>query len=149
MDPASYQRDLLEVLGRNMGHALDALRAFDLALPETAQSIEIVVHVNQEQDGLFTIMSHLNGPDSYALNKAIRACSILFDVRMVDGEPQPKVPLFDPSNIPFGVNDVIVDTAVSWVVDLWKAFGGTSAGLPAIVIGGDGYGTKGVTVLSP
>jgi hypothetical protein len=148
MDAASYQRELLEILGRNTDHALDTLRAFDLALPETAQSIEIVVHVNQKADGLFTVMSHLNGPDSYGLNKAIRTCSILFDVRTIDGQPQPKVPLFDPLNLPFAVNDVIVDSAVSWVADLWKAFGGTSAGLPAIVIGGDGYGTKGVTVLS-
>lgn len=149
MDATSYSRELLSILHEHSAQALEVLRAFDKALPEKARAIDIVVHVSQDPDGLFTVMIHLDGPDLYVLNKAIHDHRTLFAVRYTDGRVTPKVPLFDSLNPPFEVNDVIVDTCIEWVKELWIGFGGVKRDLPARVWGEEGYGTRGTIPLTP
>ena len=105
-------------------------------------AIKLGVHPNQEPDGLFAILIHLEGPDLYALNKAIDAHRYLFDVKFVDGQLAPQVPMFDPFDMDFEVNDVIVDTALLWLEEVWLNFNGKIKKLPTQVFGEQGYGTK-------
>jgi len=70
-------------------------------------------------------------------------------VRVVDGRCHPKVPLFDPSDQSFSVNDAIVDSAMIWLRELWTVFGGMSLRLPVTVEGEDGYGCTPMISLSP
>ncbi|MEO9298304.1 DUF6389 family protein [Devosia alba] len=148
MDEAHYRDELLSILRMNSAKALETLQAFDAALPEKARAIQIMVHPDQDDSGMFAVLIHLNGPDLYVLNKAISNCRYLFEARYVDGKLETEVPLFDPEIVPFQVNDVIVDTAIIWVQELWKTFGGTKAGLPASVFGEEDYGTQGIVQMS-
>lgn len=150
MDAESYRNALLAVLRAHSGQALETLRALDAVLPQKTRAVEIGIHPSQEADGMFSVLVHLEGPDLYALNKAIATCRTLFDVRYEqDGRLEPEVPLFNPLDPPFAVNDVIADTAFVWLEELWKAFGGTTSRLPAMAFGEEGYGTTGPKHLSP
>lgn len=143
INAGSYQRELLAILRAHSEQALKTLRALDAAIPEKTRAIHIGIHPNQEQDGTFSIMIHLDGPDLYVLNKAIDAHRYLFEVRYgEDGCAEPEVPLFSPFHLPFEVNDVIVDTCFLWLEELWKCFGGTKSNLPVEVFGEDGYGSE-------
>ena len=91
---------------------------------------------------MFSIVVHLEGPDSYSLNKAIDGHQYLFDVRFEDGELTPKVPLFDPFDTEFEVNDVIVDTSVIWLKEIWSKLDDLSHTLSVTIFGDEGYGTQ-------
>lgn len=149
MDELTYRSELMSILRQQSAAAIQTLRSFDAVLPEKARAVQIMVHPSQDPDGMFTVLIHLDGPELHALNKAIRGCRTLFEVRYVDGRLQPDVPLFDPFSLPFEVNDVIVDTATMWVEELWPAFGGTSRGLPAYACGEERHGTRGMVQLTP
>lgn len=143
-----YKRTLLVVLRAHTDAALSALRSIDRSLPEKARSIRIVVHLPQDADGMFGVVVHLDGPDLFSLNKAIGDFRSLFEVRITDGKLCPDVPLFDPFDQPFSVNDAIVDVTMIWLKEVWAAFGGMSARLPVTVEGEDGYGSSPVTSLT-
>lgn len=146
----SYQKELLAILRAHSEQALITLQALDTVLPEKTSAIQIGIHPNQEQDGTFTVMIHLDGPDLYVLNKAIEAYRTLFDVQYgEEGELEPEVPLFNSFNPPFEVNDVIVDTCFLWLEELWKSYGGTKSNIPAEVFGEDGYGSEEFKALTP
>lgn len=91
---------------------------------------------------MFSILVHLEGPDLYGLNKAIDRHRHLFDVRFEDGILTPKVPLFDPFDAEFEVNDVIVDTSVVWLKEVWSKLDDVSHSLSITIFGAEGYGTK-------
>ena len=143
-----YKRTLLVVLRAHTDAALSALRSIDRSLPEKARSIRIVVHLPQDADGMFGVVVHLDGPDLFSLNKAIGDFRSLFEVRITDGKLCPGVPLFDPFDQPFSVNDAIVDVTMIWLKEVWAAFGGMSTRLPVTVEGEDGYGNSPVTSLT-
>ena len=54
----------------------------------------------------------------------------------------PKVPMFDPFDTDFEFNDVIVDTSLQWLEELWEVFDGELKTLPTKVFGEEGYGSK-------
>ncbi|RJL00687.1 hypothetical protein C9E82_23425 [Paracoccus siganidrum] len=91
---------------------------------------------------MFTVMLHLDGPDLFVLNKAISDFRSLFSVRIVHGAVTPDVPLFDPFDQPFSVNDAIVDIVMVWLKEVWATFGGMNVRLPVTIEGEDGFGSK-------
>ncbi len=148
-DVDEYKRVLLAVLRADADAALSKLQKINGCLPEKTRAIRIVVHLPQDADGMFSVMLHLEGPDLYVLNKNISDFRSLFQVRVVDGRCHPKVPLLDPFDQPFSVNDAIVDSAMIWLRELWTTFGGMSVGLPVTVEGEDGYGCTPMISLIP
>jgi hypothetical protein len=147
-DFGEYKQTLLEVLRTETDAAVSALRSIDRSLPERVRSIRIIVHLPQDAEGMFAIMVHLDGPDLFALNKSIDDFRSLFEVRVNDGKPCPVVPLFDPFDQPFSVNDAIVDISMIWLKEVWAKSGGMSRGLPVTVEGEDGYGSTPVISLT-
>jgi hypothetical protein len=142
MDAESYAVELLKILSTHSEQAINTLTAVDNILPAKVSGIMIGVHPNQEPDGMFSILLHLDGPDLHTLNKAIDSYRYLFDVKFIDSKITPEVPVFDPFNTEFEVNDVIVDTALTWLELVWATFDGDMKRLPVEVFGDEGYGTK-------
>ena len=142
MDAKSYSAELLKILKAHSDQAIKTLNAVDEILPEKVSGIMLGIHPNQEPDGMFAILIHLEGPDLYVLNKAIDAHRYLFNVKFVDGRLTPQVPMFDPFESDIEVNDVIVDTALLWLEEIWMAFDGKMKKIPTQVFGEEGYGTK-------
>lgn len=149
MNEGSYKTELLRILRGFSKKAIGTLKNMDEILPSNALGIQIGVHPNQEPDGFFSVLIHLDGPDLYALNRAIQDHRYLFHVRHVGVQIEPQVPIFEPYETDFEVNDVIVDTCIVWLKEIWADFGGTTANLPAIVFGEDGYGTNSPQQLWP
>lgn len=139
MDEDDYRRALLSMLRDHSAAAEGKLREIDQRMPDKARRINIVVHLPQDVDGAFSVMVHLDGPDLHALNVPIRDVSELFGVRNGPKGFSPPVPMFDPFDLPFDVNDAIVGTAIAWLQEVWMAFGGTRARLPATAQGEDGF----------
>lgn len=93
-------------------------------LPEKAKSVKVGIHPDQNEDGMFSIMVHLCGPDLYVLNKAIADYRLLFDVKFIGGKLQPNVPIMDPDEVSFSINDLIVEVSIDWVKTIWDLSGG-------------------------
>lgn len=142
MDDETYSKTLLQILRKHSVTAQSQLRKALSSLPEKATAMNIGVHPNQEPDGMFSILIHIDGPDLYSLNKAISDYRYLFHVRYQDGVVTPEVPMFDPFDTEFEVNDVIVDTALIWLRELFSDFKNFAGDLPVTVFGEDGYGTR-------
>jgi hypothetical protein len=140
MTEDDYKVALQSILQEYTSTALEKLEQIKRSLPAKARHIMVGIHPSQGGEGLFDIMVHLDGPDNYALNKAIAAHRSLFEVRFSDGRMQPVVPTFDPGELTFSVNDVIVDVCIEWVEALWQQLGGV--GLLAFAFGEEGYGTR-------
>lgn len=142
MKAENYSATLLQILRQHTANALDQLRQINSNLPEKTTGISIGVHPSQDPDGMFSIVVHLDGPDLYVLNKAIQDHRYLFDVRYENGHLTPEVPLFDPFDAEFEVNDIIVDTSLIWLKEIWSKLDGVSHTLSVTVFGDEGYGTK-------
>ncbi len=147
MDEETYSKTLLQLFRNRSTAAQDQLRKVISALPDGATSINVGVHPNQEPDGMFSILIHLDGPDLHSLNKEIGDYRYLFDVRYQNGVLTPEVPMFDPFDTAFEVNDVIVDTSLIWLKELFSSFAGCPDTPPVTVFGADGYGTLTPTII--
>lgn len=121
---------------------MKTLISVDEILPKKVSWIMLGVHPSQDPAGMFSIVIHLEGPNLYALHKVIDAHRYLFDVKFVGTKLVPKVPMFDPFDTDFEFNDVIVDTSLQWLEELWEVFDGELKTLPTKVFGEEGYGSK-------
>lgn len=140
MTRSEYETELLRILRAHGAAARATLTALIAALPPKAREIHFVVFPDQDGEGTFSVVASLDGPDLFVLNKAIEGHRYLFDVRHTEHGIEPEVPLFASNGTGFDVQDVIVDTAMSWVEELWTACGGSP--LPGLVYGEEGYGTR-------
>jgi hypothetical protein len=147
MTADEYKTALQSILSAHVQPVLARLAIIKQSLPQKARQVMVGVHPGQSEEGFFDIVVHLDGPDLYVLQKAIAPYRFLFEVKCIDGQMQPDVPMFDPNEAAFSVNDAIVDTCTEWVECLWQQLGGV--GLPALVFGEDGYGTVGSKPLLP
>lgn len=147
MTADGYKAALHDILSTHAQPALDRLAAIRQALPPKARRVMVGVHPGQDEDGFFAVVVHLEGPDLYVLNKAIDPHRLLFEVRCIDGKMQPDVPMFDPDEVDFSVNDAIVDSCMAWLEGLWQQLGGV--GLPSVAFGEEGYGTLASKPLLP
>lgn len=139
-DEAAYRAALTAVLDGESAGAEAALKGVFGHLPDKAKALSIMVHPSQDPDGLFSVLVHLDGPDLHVLNKAIDAHRTLVETRITPHGTVPLLPLFDPSQTAFSVNDAIVDVAADWLETVWQDAGGASVSLPAAIYGEDGYG---------
>lgn len=144
---ADYKIVLGSILLTQTSSALEKLHAIKQSLPEKTRQLLVGVHPGQDGEGFFDVMVHLDGPDIHVLNKAIAPYRSLFEIRCIDGRMQPDVPMFDPDEPEFSVNDAIVDTCMEWIEALWQQLEGV--GLPAFVFGEEGYGTVERRTLRP
>jgi hypothetical protein len=141
MTQSEYKAELLRILRAHAAAARATLAALIAALPPKAREIHFVVFPDQDGEGTFSVVASLEGPDLFVLNKAIEGHRYLFDVRHTEDGIEPEVPLFASDEAGFNVQDVIVDTAMQWVAELWEAGGQGRSPLPALVYGEEGYGT--------
>lgn len=133
MTETEYRAVLHDTLKSHTQAALDLILQIKNNLPEKAKTAEFGIHPNQDEDGLFSVMVHLCGPDLYVLNKSIEQYRELFDVKFTGGELQPNVPVFDSGDVSFSINDLIVEIGIDWVKTLWCLSGGL--GIPGYAFG--------------
>ena len=133
MTQSDYEAELLRILRAHDATARATLTALIAALPPKAREIHIVVFPDQDGEGTFSVVASLEGPDLFVLNKAIEGHRYLFDVRHTEDGIEPEVPLFGSDEAGFDVQNVIVDTAMQWVGELWDACGRGRSPLPGLV----------------
>lgn len=133
MTETEYRAVLHDTLKRQTESALDLIFQIKINLPEKTEAVEFGIHPSQDEDGLFSVMVHLRGPELYVLNNAIGKYRELFDVKFIEGELQPNVPVFGHGDVSFSVNDVIVEVGVDWIDTLWSLSGGL--GIPGYAFG--------------
>ncbi|HBS7955897.1 TPA: hypothetical protein MAS65_002827 [Klebsiella pneumoniae] len=133
MTKTEYREVLQDTLKSYTQSAVDMIFKIKTNLPEKAKSVEVGIHPNQDMDGMFSVMVHLCGPDLYVLNKAIADYRLLFDVKVIEGKLQPNVPILDPDEVSFSINDLIVEVSIDWVKTIWDLSGGLK--IPGYVFG--------------
>lgn len=133
MTKTEYREVLHDTLKNHTQSAVDMIFNINTNLPEKAKSAEVGIHPNQDEDGMFSVMVHLCGPDLYVLNKAIADYRLLFDVKLIGGKLQPNVPILDPEEVSFSINDLIVEVSIDWVKSIWDLSGGLK--IPGYVFG--------------
>ena len=90
---ALYRSGLREALWPEMGAAVMKMQQLLAALPDETEGIDIGIHPDPDQDGTFTVMAHVFGPDLYVLNKAVAPYRELVAVRFTAASPVPPVPI--------------------------------------------------------
>ncbi|EAT2183000.1 hypothetical protein EZ281_02490 [Salmonella enterica] len=133
MTKTEYMTALQDILRMHTQEAVDKICRIKNILPVKTSAVEVGIHPSQDEEGMFCVMIHLRGPDLYVLNKAIAPYRELFEVKFIDGNLQPEVPLFDPDEVSFSVNDLIVEVGIVWVKQIWALSGGLD--VPAYVFG--------------
>lgn len=133
MNQDEYKKVLWKILDMQTYDAVSNINKIKRILPEKANAVQIGIHPSQENDGMFDIIIHLQGPDLYLLNKSIKPYCQLFNVKYVEGVLQPNVPLFDFDEVSFSVNDTIVEVSIGWINQLWALSGGLN--IPTCIFG--------------
>lgn len=133
MTKTEYREMLQCTLKSYTQSAVDMIFKIKTNLPEKAKSVEVGIHPNQDEDGKFSVMVHLCGPDPYVLNKAIADYRLLFDVKVIEGKLHPNVPILDPDEASFSINDLIVEVSIDWAKIIWNLSGGLK--IPGYVFG--------------
>lgn len=146
MTNIEYTTVLQDILNMYTYDAVDKITCIKNILPEKASAVEVGIHPTQDEEGIFSIMIHLRGPDLYVINKAIAPYRVLFDVKFIDGKLQPEVPLFDSDDMPFSVNDLIVGVSLDWIKQIWALSGGL--GIQAYAFGEEFSSPEGFISLS-
>lgn len=139
-DLKAYSIALAGILDAHMQKAKETLTVALSKLPQETKELQFGIHPNQEPDGMFSVILHLVGPNLFTLNKAINGHRVLFDVRFVDGKIKPDVPMLDPFDQPFSVNNAIVETAASWLEKIWDTIDRKADCPPTLIFGEDGWG---------
>ena len=111
------------------------------AIPERATQLDLQVFPAQDGDGFFTIRASVDGPDLYVINKAIDAHADLFDAKYTESGIPPPIPIVDPFDVDYPVNDIIVDYAARWLQNVWQSLGEVDSPIPVVIVGHDDYGT--------
>lgn len=109
-------------------------------LPEKAQRLDMEIFPSQDGEGDFSVVASLEGPDLFVLNKPIEPYSELISVRHTPEGCEPDVPMVDPFDTTFEVNDVLTDCVANWLSDIWKKTGPHSVSIPVTIVGHDDYG---------
>lgn len=139
-DEESYADCLREQLAAHEESALGKLHKAIDVLPLKVESLDVGVHLSQDEDGSFTVRVHANGPDLYVLNKAIDPWAVLFDGRAHGFQDMPaNVPGFDPCDLPFDVAGTIATECVAWLRGLWERASLPGFELPVTVFVENGW----------
>lgn len=133
MTETEYREVLQDTLKGYTQSAVDMICKIKTNRPEKAESVDVGIHPNQDEDGMFSVMVHLCGPDLYVLNKAIADYRLLFDVKFIGAKLHPNIPILDPDEVSFSINDLIVEVSIDWVKTIWDLSGGLK--IPGYVFG--------------
>ena len=86
MTKTQYMIILKDILNRYTQDAIAKINRIKQILPEKARSVEVGIHPTQDEEGIFSIMIHLIGPDLYVLNKVIEPYRELFGIKFIDAK---------------------------------------------------------------
>lgn len=139
---AIYRSGLREALWPEMGAAVMKMQQLLAALPDETEGIDIGIHPDPDQDGTFTVMAHVFGPDLYTLNKAVAPYRELVSVRFTAAGPVPPVPVPNSFGADFPTNDIICDIAADWAGEVWFHADGPVSGAGNVIFGEEGYGAS-------
>ena len=142
MEENEYKIELRKVLDENSADAIKRLNCTLQALPDKANSIELMIFPDQDGEGTFGIRMSLTGPDLYALNRMIEDTADIFNVKHTPNGLEPNVPLMDPFDSNFEVNDTLSDIVGEWLESIWNQVEVGNINLPVTVVADEGYGTK-------
>jgi hypothetical protein len=141
MTEDNFIAELSAALGNHSDAARDQILHLLASLPERAMRLDLQVFPSQDGDGFFTIRAGVDGPDLYVINKAIDAHADLFDVKYTEDGVKPSIPIVDPFDGEYPVNDIIVDCAAKWLQAVWASLGEIDCAIPIVIVGHDDYGT--------
>tara|TARA_R110000764_G_scaffold13183_1_gene38068 strand:+ start:3317 stop:3763 length:447 start_codon:yes stop_codon:yes gene_type:complete len=142
MGENQYRIELKKVLDAHKSNAEKRLDMIFKSLPENTKSIELMIFPDQDGEGTFSVRVSLSGPDLYVLNKAIEDTADIFNVKHTSQGLEPNVPMMDPFNSSFDINDVLVDVVGNWVKSIWDIISTENIKLPVTILADEGYGTK-------
>lgn len=127
-------------MDENSSTAIKNLNATIQSLPDKTTSIDLVIFPDQDGEGTFGVRVSLSGPDSYILNKAISNSAELINVIHTPNGLIPPVPLMDPFDSSFEVNDVLSDVVGDWIKYIWDQVDNSSINLPVTIVADEQYG---------
>ena len=120
MEENEYRIQLRKVLDEHSVHAIQQLNAIFQALPNKVQRIELMIFPDQDGEGTFGVRVALTGADLYVLNKAIEEFADIIDVKHTSTGLEPNVPMIDPFDSSFEVNDTLSDVVGDWLASIWN-----------------------------
>lgn len=142
MEENDYKAELRNVLDTLSTDSINKLNCGIQALPEKTESIEMMIFPDQDGEGTFSLRISLTGPDLYVLNNAITDFANIIDVKHTPEGLMPNVPLMDPFDSNFEVNDALCDVVCEWLEAIWKLSETDKLELPVTIVADEGYGTK-------
>ena len=111
------------------------------SLPARARQLNLQVFPAQDGDGFFTIRASVDGPDLYVINKVIGTHAELFTAKYTESGVKHPIPIVDPFDVDYPVNDIVVDCAAKWLQSVWQSLGDIECRIPIVIVGHDDYGT--------
>ncbi|MEM7289666.1 MAG: DUF6389 family protein [Pseudomonadota bacterium] len=136
----AYAAILREILVQQDVFARRQLKGALAHWPDKATGLHFGIHPDQDGEGTFDVMLHVQGPDSYVINKAISEYRRLFEIKRMPGGLNISVPLFDPDEVDYEVRDVIADVAMDWAENLWAKEGKNHPDLPVLIFCDEDWG---------
>ena len=142
MEENEYKIELRKVLDENSAVAVKKLNSTLQTLPDKSQGIELMIFPDQDGEGAFGVRVSLSGPDLYVLNKAIEDSADIIDVKHTANGLEPNVPMMDPFDLTFEVNDALSDVVGEWLKSIWNQTEVGNINLPVTILADEGYGTS-------
>ena len=142
MNELEYKTELMQILNEHSESVILKLNKVLNIIPKNAQSIELQIFPDQDGEGTFGVQFSLLGKDLYVLNKSIKEYANIFDVIHTSSGLNPNVPLMDPFDVEFEVNDVLTDTVAEWLERIWKSTNTNRIKIPVMIVADEGYGKK-------
>jgi hypothetical protein len=133
--------ELLAVLHEHSDAARDALRRLVARIPERSRALHLMVFTSQEGDGQFDVFGTIDGPDHYFINQQIADVKDIFTVRNTENGFEPSVPMVDPFDIEFDVNETVIQCVSTWIREIWRTTDGLTPSIPVMIVGHDGIST--------
>jgi len=133
--------ELRSVLDDHADAARDALRRLVPRIPEKARALHLMVFTSQEGDGQFDVFGSIDGPDHYFINKQIADVKDIFTVRSTENGFAPSVPMVDPFDVGFAVNETVIQCVSKWLREIWRTTDGLTPNVPVVIVGHDGIST--------
>lgn len=140
MNEEDYIAELTVALAKQSDSTGSKIAPLLANLPEKAQRLELVIFCSQDGEGDFTVRASLDGPDLSVLNTAIEPHAELLSVRHTPSGFEPYVPMVDPFDTEFEVNDALSDCVAKWLSDIWHRSGPHEVSIPVAIVAHDGYG---------
>ncbi len=129
-DEAEYKLKLLEAMQSCNQTAIQNIKGAIANWPEKADVFSFDTFIDQDAEGFVSVLITPDGPDTYALCKAIEDFRYLFEVKFEDGKLNYSLPMFDPNEEKFDVGNAVSETALEWVTYLIGQVGKASFPAP-------------------